>query len=1228
MRTTSTTARAKRDNSGGGGDDKNKKFDDIVLEERRGAKADVVPAAAAAGDVDNDDSDGGGSRTVLSVSCVVSFLSTHQHRTSASATTRQRSRRKSRRRRSGVLYLLVVTAATCTFFGLLYARFSMLASYHRRHYDNDSDDDDNNNMLGGNGYEDDDDGTIIANPDSSSSSSSSVPFEVEELRVGALKTLASKKIGRRIRIRGGIGGSGDDDETKQSSCPSVYDDDDDGTVANTNTTLRTTLVVQTTLDRFWILEETCLRWNRDPIIAVVSVPPPPPLSFGGGARNRIQNSVDEQLVNRWSRKTTCRHMTVVEYRLTERQFREPTQYPINALRNVGLRHVETSHVLVIDVDFIPSQNLDRTLRKVLLLSEQQQRQHDQAGIGSGRSEPIALVVPAFERHDVPTLGMDGILSSPRQKGRARSSSSNYKYQGDNSGGNDNAEGSTTAENGSNRKPPPTRMSTHGYMTKAIPRTLQQLRQCYAAKQCTSFDRKRNPQGHASTRTDQWLELDTMGEPGYYYDIDNAKLQQQGEAGIGNSSTGVFLNAGPLMSDKLRARIQRMNGVLIGASNGTNITSTAITARRRLGTIEDDQVVTAGGGSGDKSMRSIQYIPCIRSQDEKYEPYMVLRWCGGDDSNENIRRRTQQQQSPPQPLAPYYDERFVGYGKNKVALASHLRYAGYRFAVVPPGASAFLVHNPHDISKAKTEWRNSTEIKSSMNELYQVFLDELKRKYRHKLDTIVPLCPVDECDSEMRIGARGTWSPVEGSYTHARRTLETLVKDPTTYYRGSCITYLGRGKCIHTTLVLVCKYDQLWVVEKTARRWKDPIIVVYERREIEHDFDEDTELRMANWESKYPQLLLIEVGPEGDYSSKGLRKNGRRYSAVEDGDEGDGAYPVNTLRNIGLAAVRTSHVLVADADFIPSDSLDETIRKVLQERRQYRLQLAHQVRSRNEVDDFPFEHREALIVPAFERKRWETCQDKVDCRKKGLSRLSSWIPRDFGELRECIANATSGCSIIRPASSRRVSAQSTAATATDTAIERWMRGDWYERGDVLTRNVRSIPANDICVDRNRNNATATATSTSMSPNRPSRRYKLPPIVMPWCPSSVVEPAETFLVGITKKGRRNRRRLRVPLYDERFRIFDGEFVGGDISDGDSSAVESYYEHARHAGYGMLVLPDGFFVRNPYANRTSSRVGKSNDDDDGAGGIRRRRLQYPMDRFLEELRVTYKSHSCALS
>lgn len=127
------------------------------------------------------------------------------------------------------------------------------------------------------------------------------------------------------------------------------------------------------------------------------------------------------------------------------------------------------------------------------------------------------------------------------------------------------------------------------------------------------------------------------------------------------------------------------------------------------------------------------IPCIHS--DKYEPYIVLEWCVS-----GIRGRYSRSSAD---AAPYYDERFYGYGKNKVQYMSHLRYMGYQLRVLPEG---FLVHHPHPISAAKQLWRNKSKsrLRALMDNLYLQFLKELEQRYLpDNAGRIIPMCNMTE-----------------------------------------------------------------------------------------------------------------------------------------------------------------------------------------------------------------------------------------------------------------------------------------------------------------------------------------------------------------------------------------------------------------------------------------------------------------------------------------------------
>eukprot|EP00980_Cylindrotheca_fusiformis_P002949 scaffold683_cov124-Cylindrotheca_fusiformis.AAC.18 len=122
---------------------------------------------------------------------------------------------------------------------------------------------------------------------------------------------------------------------------------------------------------------------------------------------------------------------------------------------------------------------------------------------------------------------------------------------------------------------------------------------------------------------------------------------------------------------------------------------------------------------------LRAVDCFHSA--RYEPYVVLRWCStSSETNAS-------------PRAPYYDERFHGYGKNKIELISHLRKSGYRFSILPEG---FVVHNPHPESAIKEEWndREGSELHSSMDKLYGQFMHELEEKYKGVQGSSIKLCP--------------------------------------------------------------------------------------------------------------------------------------------------------------------------------------------------------------------------------------------------------------------------------------------------------------------------------------------------------------------------------------------------------------------------------------------------------------------------------------------------------
>jgi hypothetical protein len=345
-----------------------------------------------------------------------------------------------------------------------------------------------------------------------------------------------------------------DDVPNQSTCPFNLSPND----------VKTTLLIQCSLDRMWILKETCSRW-KDPIVVVVYV-----------SVLEVPSTSEE-----WH--AFCPQMTVISYMAKDD---DPAWgYPVNRLRNLGLDAIKTSHVLVVDVDFVPSMSLDEKIHENLQLRNQQRVVVD----GMIDEDRDAIVVPAFER----------VLNKP----------------------------CTTAN------------------STFIPRTLSDLMICVEDENCTVFQISNNWEGHHSTRTESWLKGDFYGPEIHLPD---------------NSTT-----------------------------------------------------------------RLIKDVECFDSM--RYEPYVVIRWCPSGEHAD-----------APKPVAPYYDERFYGYGKNKIEMVSHLRFMGYKFSILPEG---FIVHNPHVESVAKKAWNNVRDFKlhENMDGLYPQFLHDLARKYAEQAKSMVKQC---------------------------------------------------------------------------------------------------------------------------------------------------------------------------------------------------------------------------------------------------------------------------------------------------------------------------------------------------------------------------------------------------------------------------------------------------------------------------------------------------------
>jgi len=401
--------------------------------------------------------------------------------------------------------------------------------------------------------------------------------------------------------------------------------------------ITTTLVLQTTVNRLPFLFETCSRWSINPIIVVVYIAPSNTDDDAYQLDEGEEGDEDYWEDTKQTFQKACPNAVFIPH-LGQSRTERTMEYPVNKLRNLGLDEVQTSHVLLLDVDFIPSDDLDTRIDEVIITrSKQEVLQHggrDGAYGGTSLVQKDAIVIPAFERttwsgKPCKTI-VDCIL--------------NLDMEDVKTGIEDHDEEKIIAN-------------------RYIPGTMDELKDCYALSHnttttnnttttrknrgCNYFQEYENWDGHSSTRTEEWLQ------------------------------TRKTLDTSSLM--------------------------------RRL--------------------------PCFDT--DRYEPYVVLPWCPASLMNlrqSSLLTNTNKQQQPqlPQriyPISPYYDERFYGYGKNKIQQISHLRVKGYNFLVLPP--KGFVIHRPHPPSATKKIWRKTSvnDLREKMDILYPKYLKELQKRYR-------------------------------------------------------------------------------------------------------------------------------------------------------------------------------------------------------------------------------------------------------------------------------------------------------------------------------------------------------------------------------------------------------------------------------------------------------------------------------------------------------------------
>jgi hypothetical protein len=201
--------------------------------------------------------------------------------------------------------------------------------------------------------------------------------------------------------------------------------------------LSTTLVIQSTFDRIGLVMETCQRWTSSPIVLVI---------YLTSEEEKEMDSISQDYADR------CHNMKIIPY-LSKSEKERDEEFPINKLRNRGLDHVETSHVLLLDVDFIPSNGLDYAIQAAIQNETLELDDND-----TNLNKSHAIVVPAFERK----------LKEPCK----------------------------------------TLEDCHKYLSEDddfMPNTMEDLEKCYENDSRIVFQSDVNWEGHYSTQSGKWLK---------------------------------------------------------------------------------------------------------------------------------------------------------------------------------------------------------------------------------------------------------------------------------------------------------------------------------------------------------------------------------------------------------------------------------------------------------------------------------------------------------------------------------------------------------------------------------------------------------------------------------------------------------------------------------------------------------------------------------------------------
>ncbi|CAM6107877.1 unnamed protein product [Calypogeia fissa] len=324
------------------------------------------------------------------------------------------------------------------------------------------------------------------------------------------------------------------------------------------------------------------------------------------------------------------------------------------------------------------------------------------------------------------------------------------------------------------------------------------------------------------------------------------------------------------------------------------------------------------------------------------------------------------------LVPWYDERFTGYGKNKVIHVFHTAVLDFRFWVHPEW---YVIHVYHEGSRA---WQatlgsdpHASKRLSDVKRLYAVAKHQLLSLPTHS-GVHLPTNPC-ACTASKASVPSTTWLPWKkghdmprekepmGHWNQADQPSSVLLQTSTKKYVQAlydlrhhfCVSKL-QPVAVHRSklkpnfkdisLVTVATPDRLQRLVAQCWRWKGVVCAaVYAppNSDVKDLGRQVMELHQEIEKAGRCRLDIILMELAKDEKSKCI---GRRAASSFD------LCPINGLRNAALKLATTDLVLILDVDLLPAASLNDCFLDEQQYKCLWRMAV---------------EERTAVVIPSFE-----------------------------------------------------------------------------------------------------------------------------------------------------------------------------------------------------------------------------------------------------------------------